>query len=832
MFITHYTGIEAVKEVDKILNFDNANKQFMEYINTHPNVTIDESQYKISSYIQHKKGNDIFMNKNVQRFSASVIQNSDNNMLTTFKTLWFPYTMQAKPMLEIVDNVDEKSSVEDAVDSKLVNRYKKINLDSDSDESVDEEEEIEIKVEPEEDKIYGISGTVADIYSKPKELADFIKIYEETKDEFGQFLKEYKETEDSVKKDDSKAKYLQWKNRLVELFIIYHVSNKREDYLQEANFFHQYFFENLCDMEENQLELPNKSVSGLTFMSQIVLDFLYNLENITLVNSNFDVFLLIHHAVMSASDSYDKEVQNNVLATGKEAGGKSFLIYIQKLLTVGGIYWERADITEGVLTTGSSLNDRVFVQNEASMKLLIPGGKNVNENLVNLMKTIFTEKVLSKERLKDFMTQIVRREMGLTYIGATNKNASYIEGPTKSRICTIQCPAVSRPNRSVKALNTLFKKKKDSVEFKKFCLNQQKLQNLVYFVNKFIQCKIIEDVDFTVFDYLCKKFDDELKVFNLNDLFTTRIKTQIRRVCKTLVIERALYFALQSNKYNLYDLLNVEQFLYSTTDVTLMAISIYVNKFYDSFKNMFFLHVLVKHNLVIKQVNDDEVVNRINPDAKELNGYYVIENIVDTSSYNSDKLGLHKFVSEQCKTFSGRTYADTDVFDAIKSLTKEEYKGQKVLKQYDHFGVWHINKSYLDDLVKNGDFMISVFNKVGKICGGGIIRSDKFPLLIFKDICKPYSPIFMNVDEPAGGIHLDNDIKGHTHFHDLDSAGYFSLKSKVLHAVSPFNFPSFFESNLVTYKDRYALKLFKSKRGRTYTDPLENKKRKLQKIEF
>lgn len=853
MFITHYTGVEAVKDIDKILTFENANRQFKEYVKTQPGKTLDESQFKIDSYIQHKDGNNVFEslgNTNLKRYSASVIQNNDNNLFTTFETLWFPHERTAKPMNEIesgesvlLDKNENKKSVEDAVlngDRPNIKNFKALNIvnETESDSEMEDEQVIVNKVEKNEEEDYGISGTVADIFHKPTKLSDFLKIYENHKLMRSDWVNKCNESTDESEIEMYKEKILDYEEWLIHLFNVYHVSNKREDYLEEANFFHQYFFENLNDLGENTLQLPSQTVSGLTFSSQLLLDFLYNVENITLVNSNFDVFLLVHHAVMSAADSYDKEVQNNVLLTGPQAGGKSFMFEIQKFFTVGGIYYERADITEGVLTSGSSLTDRVFVQNEASMKLFMSGGKREGENLVNLMKTIMTEKMLSKERLQEYKNTIVRREMGFTYVGATNKHASYIEGPTKSRLCTIQCPSVSRSNREVKSLHTLFKKKKDTLEFKNFCANHQKLHNLVYFVNKFIQCKIFkDDVDFVVFDYICDKFNNELKVYNLQNLFTTRIQTQMRRVCKTLVILRALYFALGEDFYTLKDLKKVKPFLYSTTDVTLMSISMYVNKFYDTFKNTFLLHVLKKHELVVEHKVTDEngnetVENKLNPDLSKFKSdgnYFVVENVVDTSSYNSDKQGLNKFVLESIKTFNGRTYADTDVKDAVKSLLKEDYKGSKILKQNDHFSMWYINKTYLDDLLKNGDFIISVFNKVGKICGGGVIMSEKFPILMFTNILKPYSPSFMNIEIPKEGINVVSDVMGHTHFENLDSMGYFSYKSKVVNAVAPFDFPTM-EHNIVDFKDRYKLKSLRSKRGLSYKNPRAPKRRKLQKI--
>jgi hypothetical protein len=89
----------------------------------------------------------------------------------------------------------------------------------------------------------------------------------------------------------------------------------------------------------------------------------------------------------------------------------------------------------------------------------------------------------------------------------------------------------------------------------------------------------------------------------------------------------------------------------------------------------------------------------------------------------------------------------------------------------------------------------------------------------------------MNIKIPTEGIHLDTDIDGHTHFDNLDIAGYYSLKQKVMNAVPPFDFPCL-DDNFVSFRDKYRFRSLRSKRGLSYSDPRAPKRRKLQKIDF
>lgn len=290
-------------------------------------------------------------------------------------------------------------------------------------------------------------------------------------------------------------------------------------------------------------------------------------------------------------DSYRQHGENqlhwNCIYTGESATSKSFVFEAMKLMSIEGTVTEvtyqttRADAIDG------DQNDHITVFNEAPPGLFQSGKNNQNEEALAMMKEKLTSnRCRTKTFERDEETGERRNRIAVSsqigvYMGATNDNPALAEEAVRTRFHWGEFERIFRKDKNISDYqNKAFHmegKPELMKQYNKFLFYCKDQHMKVFYVWKFIFCKIIQDIDLDAADIVLKGITSYLKrKYTIQT--PPRTVERYRILCRIMTITNALdiVFNYKGGKHNgkpfeLEQLLDVEPWLYCTEEIAICA---------------------------------------------------------------------------------------------------------------------------------------------------------------------------------------------------------------------------------------------------------------------
>jgi len=290
-------------------------------------------------------------------------------------------------------------------------------------------------------------------------------------------------------------------------------------------------------------------------------------------------------------DSYRQHGENqlhwNCIYTGESATSKSFVFEMMKILSIEGTVTEvtyqttRADAIDG------DQNDHITVFNEAPPGLFQSGKNNQNEEALAMMKEKLTSnRCRTKTFERDEETGERRNRIAVSsqigvYMGATNDNPALAEEAVRTRFHWGEFERIFRKDKNISDYqNKAFHmegKPELMKQYEKFLFYCKDQHMKVYYIWKFIFCKIIQDIDLDAADIVLKGISTHLKrKYTIQT--PPRTVERYRILCRIMTITNALdiVFNYKGGKHNgkpfeLEQLLDVEPLLYCTEEIAICA---------------------------------------------------------------------------------------------------------------------------------------------------------------------------------------------------------------------------------------------------------------------
>lgn len=318
--------------------------------------------------------------------------------------------------------------------------------------------------------------------------------------------------------------------------------------------------------------------------------FLQALDSYLCVATAHPELLKLHYA---AYDAYRQHGENqlhwNMIYTGESATSKSYSFDCKKQMSIEGTITEvtyqttRADAIDG------DQNDHITIFNEAPPGLFQAGPGDQNQDALSMMKEKLTSnRVRTKTFVKDEETGERKNRIAVSsqigvYMGATNDNPALAEEAVKSRFHWGEFEKIYRTDKNISD----YQKKSFDMEQKpelmkkleKFLFYTKDQQMKVFYIWKFIFCKIIKDIDLDASSIVLSEVSKTLKR-DYNIRIPPRTVERYRILCRILTITNALDIVfnfkggLHNGKpFDLIQLLDVEPYLYSTEEISICAIN-------------------------------------------------------------------------------------------------------------------------------------------------------------------------------------------------------------------------------------------------------------------
>ena len=336
-----------------------------------------------------------------------------------------------------------------------------------------------------------------------------------------------------------------------------------------------------------EFEMKDPSLSPFANMQFWVLQ---GFDMYLCVASAHPELLKLHYAAYDAYRQHgENELHWNMIYTGEGATSKSFVFETKKKMSIDGTITEvtyqttRADAVDG------DQNDHVTIFNESPPGLFAAGKNNQNEEALAMMKEKLTSNRTRTKTLhidKDTGERknriAISSQIGV-YMGATNDNPAEAEEAVKTRFHWGEFEKIFRQDRCISD----YQKKAFDMESKPELLNRREeflfytrdQQMKVFYVWKFIFCKIIKDVSLDASATVLSQISGYLKREHQIRI-PPRTVERYRILCRILTITNALdlVFNFKGGKHNgkpfeLVQLLDIEPLLYCTEELAVCAMN-------------------------------------------------------------------------------------------------------------------------------------------------------------------------------------------------------------------------------------------------------------------
>ena len=412
--------------------------------------------------------------------------------------------------------------------------------------------------------------------------------------------------------------------------------------------------------------------------------------------------LKLHYA---AYDSYRQHGENqlhwNMIYTGESATSKSYAFDCKKQMSIEGTITEityqttRADAIDG------DQNDHITIFNEAPPGLFQAGPGDQNQDALSMMKEKLTSnRVRTKTFERDEETGERKNRIAVSsqigvYMGATNDNPALAEEAVKSRFHWGEFEKIYRKDKNISD----YQKKAFDMEQKpellkkldQFLFYTKDQQMKVFYIWKFIFCKIINDIDLEASSIVLTELSRIMKR-DYNIRIPPRTVERYRIMCRILTITNALdiVFNFKGGLHNgkpfeLVQLLDVEPYLYSTEEISICAmnmVSVEISQLSSSRdKTLKALWTMFQHapNYRKDKINDVDVIDysyiRFNGGLKPL-----CTRVQHSIPFDVGKPSLH------------------NIFSVLKMLGNEPFKGRNYLRldEYQELNGYADNYEFSD----------------------------------------------------------------------------------------------------------------------------------------
>lgn len=336
-----------------------------------------------------------------------------------------------------------------------------------------------------------------------------------------------------------------------------------------------------------EFEIKDPSLSPFANMQFWVLQ---GFDMYLCVASAHPELLKLHYAAYDAYRQHgENELHWNMIYTGEGATSKSFVFETKKKMSIDGTITEityqttRADAVDG------DQNDHITIFNESPPGLFAAGKNNQNEEALAMMKDKLTRNVVSTKTFeRDEETGERKNRIAISsqigvYMGATNDNPAEAEEAVKTRFHWGEFEKIFRKDKNISD----YQKKSFDMESKpellkcreEFLFYTRDQQMKVFYVWKFIFCKIIKDVSLDASATVLSQISGYLKREHQIRI-PPRTVERYRILCRILTITNALdiVFNFKGGKHNgktfeFVQLLDIEPLLYCTEELAVCAMN-------------------------------------------------------------------------------------------------------------------------------------------------------------------------------------------------------------------------------------------------------------------
>lgn len=263
----------------------------------------------------------------------------------------------------------------------------------------------------------------------------------------------------------------------------------------------------------------------------------------------------------------------------------------------------------------------------------------------------------------------------------------------------------------------------------------------------YIQAGIIQDVELSAVDAIVNLVKEEIRKFELDIDIKSRRVDFLKCFCRVLVFKRAIELEF-SNKTVTFDdntYLKLEQYLYCTTDIAFIVVSLMVNNLFDPFDRAFLGQLCEENSIISIDAEGDWIIEDASSEQ-----YFTIE-LRDDIPIKCEERNLQIYAKDVKKKFNNFLYSEQDVIDFFLKFKRLQIKG-KVCIETENYGLkLRINRDLIDFYkdASEGDKAQILLENIAKRLGNGICSDKHLPSMLFRHSNIPNKCVMFKVPEAS-----------------------------------------------------------------------------------